>query len=261
MRLRPLSELLAKENLPLGRQLVLQHVVKEALSCRIKQIAVVVGPRKLEIGRCLETFAGQPGIELDLAVQEPPQGLGDAVLTCRSWVGESPFAVLLADTIIESHSSPLLQRLITAHRKHGAAATIAVEPVPDHHIPHYGIVAPLDKADEVFQLRDVVEKPPLDQAPSNLAIAGRYVFEPVIMEALARTRSGHGGEIQLTDAIRALARKRLPIYAVRLQPQERRHDIGNFATYYRAFFDFALADQELGGAFRRWASERLEESS
>jgi len=258
-RLRPLTDLLPKECLPVGRRPVLQHVVQEALSCGLRQLAVVTGPRKLELGRCLEPFAVQSGIELDLAIQEPPRGLGDAVLTCRSWVGDSPFAVLLADTIIESRLSPLLCRMIKAHHKHRAAATIAVEAVPDHHVQSYGIVAPKGQPGPAFALRDVVEKPAPDRAPSNLAIAGRYVFEPVIMDALARGKPGHGGEIQLTDAIRVLIRRRLPVYAVPLGLEDRRHDIGNFATYYRAFLDYALADEELGASLRRWVGERLAE--
>jgi UTP--glucose-1-phosphate uridylyltransferase len=126
-----------------------------------------------------------------------------------------------------------------------AAAVIAFERVPRQDVHRYGIAAPKKNGD-VFELEDVVEKPSVAEAPSNLAIAARYVFSPVIFDALEQTGFGAGDEIQLTDAIRQLIREGHKVYGMRLQEDEKRYDIGNFGAYFRAFVEFSLADEKYG---------------
>jgi UTP--glucose-1-phosphate uridylyltransferase len=136
---------------------------------------------------------------------------------------------------------------------------IAFEEVPQDEVSQYGIARPKTD-DELFEIVDLVEKPSPREAPSNLAIAARYVLSPSIFTALAQTKRGKGGEIQLTDAIRAVIQNGGRAYGVRLRPGERRYDIGNFEAYFEAFVAFALADPKFGPALRRHLMEALDVS-
>jgi UTP--glucose-1-phosphate uridylyltransferase len=127
---------------------------------------------------------------------------------------------------------------------------VAFEKVPRADVRHYGIAKPRGGGD-VFEVEDVIEKPTPEEAPSELAIAARYVFAPAIFDALRRTTPGKGGEIQLTDAIRILIEEGGKVYGMCLRDDERRYDIGNFDTYFRAFVEFALADEKHGASLRR----------
>src|SRR4029453_13782474 len=133
---------------------------------------------------------------------------------------------------------------------------IAFEEVPHAEVSQYGIALPKTD-DEVFEIVDLVEKPSAREAPSNLAIAARYVLTPAVFDALARTRRGKGGEIQLTDAIRAVIRDGGKGYGARLRPGERPYDIGNFEAYFEAFVAFALADPKFGASLRRHLENAL----
>jgi len=137
-----------------------------------------------------------------------------------------------------------------------ASCVIAVEEVPHDQVRHYGIVEPDEAGGECFCIRNVVEKPDPPEAPSNLAIAGRYVFSPLIFDMIRRVRPDRRGEIQLTDAIRGLCEEGQRVLACKLPPGERRYDIGNFPSYFAAFVEFALADPLYGEEFRR-TLERL----
>ncbi|RPJ79979.1 MAG: hypothetical protein EHM13_12790 [Acidobacteria bacterium] len=143
-----------------------------------------------------------------------------------------------------------MRRMTRCFEERQAAAVIAFEEVPVADVRHYGIAAPKNGAGDVFEIDDLVEKPSQAEAPSNLAIAARYVLSPAIFPALSETQPGKGGEIQLTDGIRALIRKGGRAYGVRLGEGERRYDIGNFETYFRAFVEFALADPRFGQTLR-----------
>ncbi len=135
---------------------------------------------------------------------------------------------------------------------------LAFEEVPKHEVHHYGVAKP--KGDgEVFELEDVIEKPSAQEAPSNLAIAARYVFSPAIFDALQRTPPGKGGEIQLTDAIRLLIQEGKKVLGMRLSKNERRFDIGNYDAYFRAFVEFALADKKYGASLRKFLVKLLNE--
>jgi UTP--glucose-1-phosphate uridylyltransferase len=138
-----------------------------------------------------------------------------------------------------------------------AAAVIAFEMVPKQDVHQYGIAAPKNDA-AIFELADVIEKPSIAEAPSNLAIAARYVFSPIIFDALEQTGFGAGDEIQLTDAIRRLIREGHKVYGMKLRNDEKRYDIGNFAAYFRAFMDFALADEKHGADLRHYLEDYLD---
>jgi UTP--glucose-1-phosphate uridylyltransferase len=187
-------------------------------------------------------------------------GLGHAVSCARSFVGNRPFVVALGDSIIGMHAvSDVVQRMTRCYHEREAAAVIAFEEVPLSEVSQYGIAKPKTD-DDLFEIEDLVEKPSAREAPSNLAIAARYVLSPAIFEVLAQTRRGKGGEIQLTDAIRALIRDGGRAYGVRLRPDERRYDIGNFEAYFEAFVEFALADPTHGPAVRRHLLKALDVS-
>ena len=142
-----------------------------------------------------------------------------------------------------------------------AAAVIAFEEVPSEEVIHYGIAKPRGALNEVFELADLIEKPDVSEAPSNLAIAARYVFSPAIFDCLEKTPPGKGDEIQLTDAIRMLIRQGRKVLGVRLTAEERRFDIGNFESYFLAFAEFAMADPQYGPALREHVAKLLEDSA
>jgi UTP--glucose-1-phosphate uridylyltransferase len=211
--------------------------------------------------------------------QREPKGLADAIATARDFVGAEPFVVSLGDSIIagKGGSAPLLKRMIECHLAHEAACTIALEEVPLESVHRYGVVRPAEAAKqaarlpsgalptraaaappaEVFPIADLVEKPLPEQAPSNLAIAARYVFNPEIFEAIERTVPDRRGELQITDSIRILVQQGRPVWGVMLGPNSRRYDIGNFETYFLAFADFALADEKYGYTLRQHLYRRF----
>jgi len=143
-----------------------------------------------------------------------------------------------------------------------ADAVIALEEVAPEEVVHYGIAQPRDgQGAAVFELADLIEKPPVDEAPSNLAIAARYVFSPVVFDYLHRTPPGKGDEIQLTDAIRLMLEDGRTVLGARLPTEESRFDIGNFDAYFQAFVEFALADPASGEALRRRLEQLLDKTA
>lgn len=276
-RLLPATKSMPKEMLPVGRKPVVQYVVEELQAAGIAQILLITGRRKQAIEDHFdvdpELIAGlqRAGNEQQLADlayhngntrffytrQAEPRGLGDAVLYGAEFAGAEPCVVSLGDSIIRSsREGEALRGLIAAHKATGASATIMVEEVSADDTYRYGIVAPAGAADppagEPFRLRDIIEKPRLGAAPSRLAVAARYVLNPEIFDALRQTPLDARGELQLTDAIRVLIQWGKPVYAWRLRADERRYDIGNFESYFRAFVDFALADDRYGYTLRQY---------
>jgi len=278
-RLLPVTKVLPKELLPVGRRPVIQYVVEEMRAARLEHICLVTGRKKTliqehfdhdpELVRRLQDHGRdellaelaylESGLHLTYIRQSGPQGLADALSLAEDFIGQQSFVVALGDSIIhEPEMGALLRRMIDRHMANGAAATIAVEAVPEGRVRHYGIVQPaisVGDQDEVFPISDLVERPEPDQAPSNWAIAARYVFTPSIFSAIRRTRPGWEGETQLTDAIRILVRQGGSVQAVRLSPEQRRHDVGNFAGYFRTFLDFALMDPYFGDEVRSYLKE------
>src|SRR5919201_621309 len=236
-RLLPATKSQPKEMLPVGRKPVVQYVVEELTRVGMKRVLFVTGPGKASIenhfdlnGELIQTMreSGKEELLAELEYeratvqyfytrQRQLLGLGHAVGCSRSFVGNEPFVVALGDSIIGMHAeSDVVRRMIRCYRERNAAAVIAFEEVPRDEVSQYGIARPGGAPGaaaapgtpggdgELFEILDLVEKPAVADAPSNLAIAARYVLSPAIFDALARTRRGKGGEIQLTDGIRAL---------------------------------------------------------
>jgi UTP--glucose-1-phosphate uridylyltransferase len=276
-RLLPATKSQPKEMLPVGRKPVVQYVAEELTRVGIRRVLFVTGPGKASIenhfdsnGELIETLRASGKEELleELSFERSPMqhfytrqrqllGLGHAVLCARRFVGDQPFVVALGDSIIGMHAeSDVVRRMTRLFVERGAAAVIAFEEVPEEDVSLYGIARPKGEG-EVFEIEDLVEKPSRQEAPSRLAIAARYVLSPAIFAALERTEPGKGDEIQLTDAIRALLRDGGRAWGVRLHGGERRYDIGNFESYFRAFVEFALADPRYGPGLRRELEELL----
>ncbi len=274
-RLLPATKSQPKEMLPVGRKPVVQYVVEELTRMGIHQILFITGPGKGAIENHFDTdhaliqILRERGKEELLAElefertaaqyfytrQRRQLGMGHAVLQGKHFVGNRPFVVALGDSIIGLNAqSDVIQRMKEVFVSTRADGVIAFEEVPREDVHKYGIAAPGSDGD-VFPLVDVIEKPTQEEAPSNLAIAARYIFSPAIFDALEQTGFGTGDEIQLTDAVRLLLRNGGTVYGVRLRPGERRYDIGNFPSYFRAFVEFALADEKYGRGLR----EALEE--
>lgn len=272
-RLLPLTKSQPKEMLPIGRKPVVQYIVEELSRCGITRLLFITGPGKTAIENHFDIDAelidnlrktGKEELLAELAFerdeleyfytrQRRQLGLGHAILCAEAVVDDQPFVVALGDSIIGLNAESRIVRLmIEQFETTGAEAVVALEEVPREEVVHYGIADPHDASSSVFELRDLIEKPSVEEAPSNLAIAARYVFAPSIFEFLHRTKPGRGGEIQLTDAIRMMIEADRKVLGIRLPPHERRFDIGNFAAYFRAFVDFALADPVDGAALREY---------
>ncbi len=278
-RFLPATKSMPKEMLPIVDKPVLQFVIEEAVASGIDDILIVTGRAK----RAVENhFDFNPELEAFLVAvgkkdlvdqvreigsrarihyirQKLQLGLGDAIRLGRDHVGDQPFAVLLGDTIIEppEGQKPGHRQLLDVFETKQASA-VAVQHVPREWVSRYGIVdgAPEDGNSNVLRLRQLVEKPAPDQAPSTLAITGRYVFTPEVFECIDATGTGVGGEIQLTDAMNLLA-QRQPVYA--LNWQAKRYDIGNRVEYAKCFIDFALRRPETAKAVREHLLKTLAE--
>src|SRR5947208_5723216 len=189
--------------------------------------------------------------------QRLQRGLGDAILCAENFTGEKPFLVALGDSILGLNAvSQAVSRMADVFDSKRASCVIAVEEVPSEETSHYGIVQPEAGSDDVFRVVNLVEKPSPEEAPSNLAIAGRYIFSPVIFDMIRRVKPDKRNEIQLTDAIQFMCEEGRRVLAVKLTPEEKRYDIGNFPSYFESFVAFALADPLYGADFRI-ALERL----
>ena len=201
---------------------------------------------------CQNNAASRAPLQYFYTRQRQQLGLGHAVACARPFVGGQPFAVALGDSIIGLNAqSDVLGRMTRCFLQKKAEAVIAFTKVARDRVPYYGVAKPKDEGD-VFELEDVIEKPRIEEAPSNLVIAARYIFAPSIFEALEQIQPDAGGEYQLTDAIRLAIRGGGKVYGVRLGADERRYDVGNFDSYFRAFVEFALSDDKFGPTLRSY---------
>jgi UTP--glucose-1-phosphate uridylyltransferase len=286
-RLWPLTKSQPKEMLPLGRKPIVEYILEELAISGIRRFLFITGPGKVSIENHLEANGqltsppspppavkrgrgqkrrlappdspfrhwgvSQPGREYLFTRQDKQLGLGHAVRCAASLVGDQPFALALGDMIIGlPGQSRILGRMIETFEKCRADAVIALGEVARSDVVHYGIAQPREKIRPVFELADVVEKPRPEEARSRLAVAGRYVFGAGIFPLLEETPRAKNGEIQLTDAIRTLISKGGKVVGVRLAPDEPFFDIGNFQSYFQAFCQFALADQDYGFHLRQY---------
>ncbi len=270
-RLLPATKSQPKEMLPVGRKPVVQYVVEELTRMNMKRVLFITGPGKTSIENHFDLNQeliqelrerGKEELLEELEYERAPLqyfytrqrrllGLGHAVQCAEAFVGNQPFVTALGDSIIGMQAkSDIVQRMIRCFQEQRASAVIAFERVPLEEVHRYGIARPKTDAN-IFEIEDLIEKPSPPEAPSNLAIAARYVFAPSIFDAIKRTIPGKSGEIQLTDAIRLLLREGGRAYGVCLRADERRYDIGNFQAYFRAFVEFALEDDKQGPALRR----------
>lgn len=266
-RLLPATKSQPKEMLPVGRKPVVQYVVEELACSGIRRLLFVTGARKTAIENHFDEDEGlnnllrESGKEDELAQldferqdleyfytrQRRQLGLGHAVLCAQPLIGQQPFVVALGDSIIGLNAeSNIVGRMVEQFERANADVVVAFEEVPSSEVFRYGIAEPLGPVDDVFELKSVIEKPEVGSAPSNLAVAARYVFNPIIFDQLEKTRPGKGEEIQLTDAIQTMLQQGCKGVGMRLREGERRFDIGNFESYFRAFAEFALADPIYG---------------
>ncbi len=255
-RFLPVTKAQPKEMLPVFDKPTIQYVVEEAVASGIDDILIITGKGKRSIedhfDRAfeLESFLRENGkkdvlqeveyiselADIYYVRQKKQKGLGDAIYCARKHIDGESFAVLLGDTITRSQI-PCTQQLMEVHKKY-QASVLAVEEVPSHKIERYGIIQGEEIEDSVYRIEDMVEKPSLREAPSNLAIMGRYVLESEIFDYIGETSPGFGGEIQLTDALRLLNQ----IYGVIFQG--RTYDIGNKVEWLKTSLEFGLKDPD-----------------
>lgn len=271
-RFLPATKAQPKEMLPLVDKPLIQYGVEEAVRSGIRNILIITGRGKsaiedhfdvsFELEQLLETrnkkdlLASVRSISdmIDVAYirQKEALGLGHAVLRARDMVGNEPFAVVLSDDVIDAEV-PCLRQLLDVYEHYGASVVALME-VPPEQISAYGVVKAVPVAHEsapgrLFKIDDLIEKPARDQAPSNLAIIGRYVLTPEIFPSLEAIPPGSLGEIQLTDGLRHLLRSR-PIYGYRFEGT--RYDAGDKLGFLKATVEFALRRPDLGGPFREY---------
>ncbi|MBQ7514749.1 MAG: UTP--glucose-1-phosphate uridylyltransferase GalU [Schwartzia sp.] len=262
-RFLPATKAQPKEMLPIVDKPAIQFIMEEAIESGIEEILIITGRNKRSIedhfDRSLELelqLKSQGKYDLlkmiekisDIQVhfirQKEARGLGHAVLCARQFVGYEPFAVLLGDDLVDA-TVPCLAQLIDVYNDLGGSV-LGVQPVPRNQVSNYGIVSPRAVKPNVWQAMDLVEKPEIGEAPSELAVLGRYVLDPEIFEILEHTQPGRGGEIQLTDAIRELAGQQA-VYAY--QFDGRRYDIGDKEGFLEATVEQALKRPDLRDRF------------
>lgn len=267
-RFLPATKAQPKEMLPIVDKPTIQFIVEEAVASGIEDIVIITGrtkkaiedhfDRSIELELELEKQGKEEVLEAVREIsslaniyyirQRETLGLGHAISCARTFMGNEPFAVLLGDDIVQGER-PALSQLIAAYEEKGSSI-LGVQQVPQDQTDKYGIVSSNGDVDtSVFLVDKLVEKPPVDQAPSNMAILGRYVLTPSIFQALDETKAGVGGEIQLTDALNLLA-QRENVYACIFNG--RRYDVGDKLGYMTAAVDRALLHSEFGDRFAQY---------
>ncbi|MGA0558044.1 UTP--glucose-1-phosphate uridylyltransferase GalU [Larkinella sp. VNQ87] len=271
-RFLPATKAQPKEMLPIIDTPTIQYVVQEAVDSGIEDILIITGKGKRSIedhfdrnyeletrleekddeALLLEMRRLSDMADIHFVRQKELNGLGDAIYYARHHVGNEPFAVLLGDTIMDS-VIPVTQQLIDTYDQY-RGTVIAVEEVPADKVNRYGIVGGSTLSDSIMELNTLIEKPAIDAAPSNLAIAGRYILTPDIFKAIEQTEKGKNNEIQLTDAMLLLL-KRENIYSHRIEGK--RHDIGNKLDFLKTTVEFALKRKEFSAPFLAFLKEMV----
>lgn len=271
-RFLPATKAQPKEMLPLVDKPTIQYGVEEAVASGVDNIILVTGRGKnaiedhFDVNIELETFLEARGkreqleeirkisnlINFAYVRQGEPLGLGHAVLTTRALVGDEPFAVILGDDVIDA-DPPALKQMVQVFDDVGGPV-LAVERVSMDEVSAYGVIDAEPMGEGIYRIRDLVEKPPKEEAPSNLAIIGRYILTPDIFDTLASTERDKSGEIQLTNGLRQLLQRR-PLYAYEVKGV--RHDTGNKLGYLKAMVHFALKRPDLAKPFREYLAKVL----
>jgi UTP--glucose-1-phosphate uridylyltransferase len=268
-RFLPATKAQPKEMLPLVDKPIIQYGVEEALAAGCNQIIMITGRGKqaiedhfdvsYELERILEEKKKfdllkvvrqiSDMIHVAYVRQKEALGLGHAVLTARELVGDEPFAVLLADDVIDAEV-PVLKQMMRVFEQ-TQCSVIATQMVEGKAISAYGVLdaKPVEGNPRLYEIHNMVEKPKFEEAPSNLAIIGRYILTPAIFDVLSQTQIGTGGELQLTDALRGLLKKE-KMYAYVYEGK--RHDAGDKLGFLKATIEFALKREDLGGPLREY---------
>ncbi|MGH9900747.1 MAG: UTP--glucose-1-phosphate uridylyltransferase GalU [Pyrinomonadaceae bacterium] len=266
-RFLPATKASPKEMLPLVDKPLIQYVVEEAVASGVESIIIVTGRGKsaiedhFDISFELENLLRERGKDsmfeeargvselarVHYVRQREALGLGHAILQARDFVGDESFAVMLADDIVDAET-PALKQMLRVYEEFDAPV-LGTMRVEGEAISRFGVINAEEVGDGVFKIKDMVEKPPYAEAPSDLAIIGRYILTPDIFDEIERTGAGAGGEIQITDAMRSLLKKR-PFYAVRFEGK--RHDAGDKLGFLIATVEFALKRPDLGPQFREY---------
>ena len=269
-RFLPATKSQPKEMLPIVDTPVIQYVVEEAVAAGITDILMVIGKGKRAIEEHfdrnfqLEDQLYKNGkteelemiqriseiAEIHFVWQKEMKGLGDAVLCARHHVGGHPFAVLLGDTVIGSEC-PATQQLLDVYH-HYRGSVVILEEIEREKVSRYGVLKGRQIDNDLYQVEDFVEKPSPEEAPSNLVFAGRYIFNPEIFEYLEGTQPGKGGEIQLTDAMRAMVREQA-MYGKKLKGK--RYDIGHKEGFIKTNIEFGLQDDEIRPQLREYLKQ------
>ena len=275
-RFLPATKATPKEMLPIVDKPTIQYIVEEALASGIEEILIISGHAKRAIE---DHFDSAPALEMELEKkgkiellkmvletaaikihyirQQQMRGLGDAILCARAFMQDEPFAVLLGDDVVyNGDGKPALRQLIDVYNETGASV-LGCQTVPEDKVSSYGIVkgAPTDNK-RMLRVLDMVEKPSIEDAPSRMAVLGRYVITPAIFDILAHTLPGKGNEIQLTDALQVLA-KRQPVYAYDFEGI--RYDLGDKLGFLKATVEFALRREDLGESFKEYLKQLVSE--
>lgn len=276
-RFLPVTKAAPKEMLPIVDTPVIQYVVEEAVASGITDILMVIGRGKRTLE---EHFDRNFELELELEAkgklkelasiraiselahihfvwQRKMLGLGDAIRCARYHVGDEPFAVLLGDTLMQSLDGvPATRQLIDVHDRFGGCV-VALEEVPPERVSRYGIIAGDALDDRTYRIRDMIEKPAPAEAPSNLAVASRYILTPDIFDYIDAVPPGKNGEIQITDALRARVADGHPMHGCRVQA--RRHDAGNTLDFIKTNILYALQDTEIAPALSDFIIAKADE--
>ena len=251
-RFLPATKAQPKEMLPLVDKPIIQYGVEEVMASGCDQIIIVTGRGKKDLLAIVKQISDM--VHLSYVRQKEALGLGHAVLMAKDLVGDEPFGVLLADDVIDAEV-PCLEQMRRVYQETGCSV-IATQVVEGTAISAYGVIdaTPVEGKwkGRLFEIKGMVEKPKLEDAPSNLAIIGRYILTPKIFECLERTPTGKGGELQLTDGMRELL-KHEKIYGFTFEGK--RHDTGDKLGFLKATVEFALKRPDLGGAMRQYLKD------
>lgn len=278
-RFLPATKATPKEMLPIVDKPTIQYIVEEALDSGIEEILIISGHAKRAIE---DHFDSAPNLERELEEkgkedllaivretadinvhyirQKKMRGLGDAILCAKSFMAGEPFAVLLGDDVVYADraggQAPALKQLIDIYDAYGGSV-LGCQQVPDEKVSSYGIVAGREIAgSRLVKVSDMIEKPELGEAPSNMAVLGRYIISPTVFEILEHTQPGKGGEIQLTDALKQLAGIE-PVWAYCFEGK--RYDVGDKLGFLKATVEFALRREDLGAQFRNYLQALMKE--
>lgn len=278
-RFLPATKATPKEMLPIVDKPTIQYIVEEALASGIEEILIISGHAKRAIedhfdsAPVLERELEEKGKDDLLAIvretadinvhyirQKKMRGLGDAILCAKSFMAGEPFAVLLGDDVVYADATkgqqPALRQLIDIYDAYGGSV-LGCQQVAPEKVSSYGIVAGKEIAgSKLLKVSDMIEKPELSEAPSNIAVLGRYIISPTIFELLEHTAPGKGGEVQLTDALKQLALVE-PVWAYCFEGK--RYDVGDKLGFLKATVEFALRRPDLGGSFRSYLEELMKE--